>query len=615
MRHTIDQALQQGIAAHNEGKIKKAKRLYRAVLVSQPKNPVANHNLGLLAVSENKHKAALPLFQKALEANPREELFWCSLIDTLMKVEKFENAKIVLDQAKTHGIEGEKINLVKSQLGSISKRQNITSASPSREQLTIPLEHYNHGRYDEAEKSTIFLTQQFPEHKFSYKLLGAILAQTGRAVDAKAAFSTALEIDPKDAEVHSNLGVVLQQLREFKDSETSLRQSIILKADIADTHYNLGVTLKELGKIKETETSLRQAIRLKSNFPEAYLNLGNLLKELGRLEEAEASYRQVIVLKPDFADAHNNLGVTLGMLDRLQEAEASFEQAVSLKPDYIEAHSNLGNALRKLGKYKAAILHYDLVMKPNAVSQSLECLYINKNYSEFDERMQSISALDDKNIRVAAVSAFTAHQMEKKDPYPFCTNPLDFIVIRNLSEFVSDSKDLVQEIIKEADGYQLVWESRTTKFGFQGPNDFFENPSQTVARLESVVLKSMQDYHNKFTFETNTFIQSWPKKQKIRGWYNRLVKNGYQTSHIHPGGWLSGVIYLKTIDSSGDDQGAIEFGLHGYELPIINDNYPRKLHNPKKGDIVLFPSSLFHRTIPFKKDTERCVVAFDLMPN
>ena len=77
-------------------------------------------------------------------------------------------------------------------------------------------------------------------------------------------------------------------------------------------------------------------------------------------------------------------------------------------------------------------------------------------------------------------------------------------------------------------------------------------------------------------------------------------------------GWLSGVIYLKTVDLPQNDEGAIEFGLHGYDLPIKDNKYPKKLHRPKKGDLVFFPSSLFHRTIPFSSDTERCVIAFDL---
>ena len=93
-----------------------------------------------------------------------------------------------------------------------------------------------------------------------------------------------------------------------------------------------------------------------------------------------------------------------------------------------------------------------------------------------------------------------------------------------------------------------------------------------------------------------------------------MRKNGYQISHIHPDGWLSGVVYLKTASPLNNDEGAIEFGLHGYDLPIKDKNYPRKIFNPRAGDIVLFPSSLFHRTIPFTTNTERCVIAFDIKP-
>ena len=81
---------------------------------------------------------------------------------------------------------------------------------------------------------------------------------------------------------------------------------------------------------------------------------------------------------------------------------------------------------------------------------------------------------------------------------------------------------------------------------------------------------------------------------------------------MHPSGCLSGVLYLKTVDPLDGDEGSIELSLHGEDLPILNENYPKKIHQPKKGDIILFPSSLFHRTIPFNTDTERCVIAFDL---
>ena len=76
MKPSIEQVLQQGIAAHKEGRLQDAERLYRAILQSQPLHPDANHNLGVLAVSVNKVDAALQLFKTALEANPKIEQFW-----------------------------------------------------------------------------------------------------------------------------------------------------------------------------------------------------------------------------------------------------------------------------------------------------------------------------------------------------------------------------------------------------------------------------------------------------------------------------------------------------------------------------------------------------------
>ena len=73
MELTIDQALQQGIAAHKEGNGRDAEKLYRAILQSQPNHPDANHNLGVLAAGLGKVEAALPYFKKALEANPKVE--------------------------------------------------------------------------------------------------------------------------------------------------------------------------------------------------------------------------------------------------------------------------------------------------------------------------------------------------------------------------------------------------------------------------------------------------------------------------------------------------------------------------------------------------------------
>ena len=303
MKLTIEQALQQGIEAHQDGKLQDAERLYRAILQSQPLHPDANHNLGVLAISLNKAGAALPLFKTALEANPKIEQFWLSYIDALIKEQQFEAAKRVLAQAKEQFVTGEQFNALEAQLASTNRQGAVRNANPSQQQLNILLESYRAGRLSDAEKLALSFTQEFPKHPFGWKVLGALLGQTGRKCEALEANQIAVALSPKDAEAHNNLGN----------------------------------TLKELGRLDEALASCKQAIVLKPDYAEALYNLGNTLKELGRLDEAEASYRQAIALKPDHAEAHSNLGNTLKLLGRLDKAVASYSQAVALKPGYAEA--------------------------------------------------------------------------------------------------------------------------------------------------------------------------------------------------------------------------------------------------------------------------------------
>ncbi|MDG2422292.1 MAG: tetratricopeptide repeat protein, partial [Gammaproteobacteria bacterium] len=116
MKLTIEEALQQGVAAHKEGKLQDAERLYRAILKSQPAHPDANHNLGVLTVSVNKADAALPLFKTALEANPKIEQFWLSYIDALIRTKKIDAARQVIEQAKNQGIDADRLSSLEAQL-------------------------------------------------------------------------------------------------------------------------------------------------------------------------------------------------------------------------------------------------------------------------------------------------------------------------------------------------------------------------------------------------------------------------------------------------------------------------------------------------------------------
>ena len=429
MELTVEQALQQGIAAHKEGRLQDAERLYRAILQSQPKHPDANHNLGVLAVSVNKADVALPLFKTALDANPKIEQFWLSYIDALIKEKQFDDAKQVLEQAKNQSLAEEKLNALETQLipttevnepklavhnksPSLSqkrkklserkkkkaKKQNLKSNNPSQQQLRNLLEYYQNGRFNDAKKLAVSITNEFPKHQFAWKILGAVLGATGRKSEAVDINQTAVALSPQDAAAHYNLGLMLKELGRLDESEASYRQAIALKPDYAEAHINLGNTLQELGRLDEAKASYTQAITLKPDYAEAHINLGNTLKELGRLDEAEGCYTQAIALKPDYAEAHYNLGNTLKKLGRLDEAEASYTQAIALKPDYAEAHMSLGIVLYISGDIESALVSMKKAYCINTEFDSYELIYsiiqARKSRKETEVNADNISYSD-----------------------------------------------------------------------------------------------------------------------------------------------------------------------------------------------------------------------------
>ena len=380
--------MQQGVAAHREGKLQDAERLYRAILQAQPKHPDANHNLGLLAVAVGKPLEAIPLFKLALEINPQIEQFWLSYVDVLIKLERFDDARRVVVEGERSGVTSEKLESLQQQIpkpppnkNKKSKKQGLTvlekrkklakkkkrkkgkaqtassGAGPSEDQINHLLGHYQAGRLEEAEALATSLTQQFPKDPFGWKVVGAVLTQTGRLAESLTPMQSAVKLLPHDAEAHSNLGVTLKELGRLDEAEASYRQAIALKPDYAEAHSNLGVTLKELGRLDEAEASWRQAIALAPYYAAAHYNLAIILQDASRLDEAEASYRQAIMVKVDYADAHYNLGNTLRALGRLDEAEASYRQAIAMKPE----NSSAKHLLAALSGSKTASAPLDYI--------------------------------------------------------------------------------------------------------------------------------------------------------------------------------------------------------------------------------------------------------------
>jgi protein O-GlcNAc transferase len=211
---------------------------------------------------------------------------------------------------------------------------------PAIEQLHALVGLYNGGRLVEAAAAAEKLTQQFPEHPFAWKALGATLRDLGRRDEAARAWRNAARL-AGDAESYNNLGLVLQEVQELHAAETAFHEALRRQPNLVEAHANLGRLYQETGRLAEAESSLRRALRINPRLADTYNTLAVVLKEDGRLVEAEASCRKAIARRPDYVEAHACHGSVLLAMGRLREGEASLRRALQLRPGYLEARSAL----------------------------------------------------------------------------------------------------------------------------------------------------------------------------------------------------------------------------------------------------------------------------------
>ena len=106
-----------------------------------------------------------------------------------------------------------------------------------------------------------------------------------------------------------------------------------------------------------------------------------------------------------------------------------------------------------------------------------------------------------------------------------------------------------------------------------------------------------------------------PRDRRVRfsgSWSVRLRSGGRHSNHVHPQGWISSALYValpERTDGERDDAGWLTLGQPDDKLGIDLD--PWKTIKPEPGRLVLFPSWMWHGTVPFSYG-ERLTVAFDV---
>ena len=345
---SIEQALQKGIEAHEAGNVQEADRYYSAILKAHPKHPDANHNMGVLAVGIGKVQAALPFYKTALEANPSIMQFWLSYIDALVKIDRITEAKVVFDQAKSHGVKGDAVDKLEKVLGTSAVHSNNPSQGQASDQtnvldklkldqaLKLAAKKVKEKASEDAKRIYQDILIKFPKNKKAIESL--------KKLSGKVSYSSKTSQDPSQAQLQSLLNLHGQgQLKQALEQCKALFQQHPRSAIL----FNIqGALLKGLDHLDLSVEAYKKAISIKPDYAEAFSNMGNALKAQGKLEEALEAYNKAISIKPDYAEAYFNMGGVLKEQQKRHEELEAYNKAISIKPDFAEVYNNMGVTLQ-----------------------------------------------------------------------------------------------------------------------------------------------------------------------------------------------------------------------------------------------------------------------------
>lgn len=500
----------------------------------------------------------------------------------------------------------------------MAKLSSQFTAQPSQAEMQPVLNFFNTGKLSEAEVAAKKLVERYPRTFILYQVLGLAQDGLGRHAEAAASYQKALEIQPNTPDLHFNLGIALSNIGQFSEAEKSYLQAIRLQPRFFEAHGNLGTVLQKQGRLEQAIASYRTALSIHED-ARGHFNLGTALRDEGKLDEAITHFKRAIGLFPNYADAHNYLGECYRDQGNMDDAVKKYLDTLQLNPQHAGANYNMGEFLYLAGRFDEAVSYLERSKLDDWQERALYCTYKAAHFDAFKNKLDTIVKTHQKHNApfLQTLSTHYATNFGVEDSYNFCKNGFDFVYQKSIPELAEPNSQFLKDLLRDIDSTAIEVRAQAMIInGKQSAGNLFKRPEASFRKLGEIVKQEFINYKNKFAGADCELIKSFPQELEFTSsWYVRLRRGGFVDRHIHEVGWISGAVYLVLPkDKKDPDEGCFEYGLHGDNYPQQHENFPTGIARPSVGDIVLFPSSLFHRTIPFTGDEERICIAFDLKP-
>jgi tetratricopeptide (TPR) repeat protein len=149
--------------------------------------------------------------------------------------------------------------------------------------------------------------------------------------------------------------------------------------------------------------------------------------------------------------------------------------------------------------------------------------------------------------------------------------------------------------------------------GTQTQGHLFLRLEPEIQAIKALIMDAVRDYVARLPLPVEGHPLLGTPRQALLfegAWSVRLSGQGFHVVHTHPVGWISSAFYVALPEEMGAGQaGWLQLGAPPPDLKV--DLSPYAEIEPKPGRLALFPSTMWHGTVPFD-DGERLTIAFDM---
>ena len=179
-------------------------------------------------------------------------------------------------------------------------------------------------------------------------------------------------------------------------------------------------------------------------------------------------------------------------------------------------------------------------------------------------------------------------------------------------------RDELRDMLRELHRVSAQPLDQSLRGGSQTDGNLFQQIDPRIRQLRAAIAEAVAAYVGGLPprDESHPLLRH-RRDRPVRfsgAWSVRLTDAGFHASHNHPAGWISSALYVALpppTAGAAEDAGWIRFGVPQAELGLDLD--PIRTVKPEPGTLVLFPSTMWHGTVPFPSG-ERITVAFDVAP-